>query len=52
MATIFDMELNDSEIEDLSNPQQQSVIDYELENPDQMVVNNEIEVIYLFLLLN
>ncbi|KPM03612.1 ribosomal protein S6 kinase beta-1-like protein [Sarcoptes scabiei] len=44
MATIFDMELNDSEIEDLSNPQQQSVIDYELENPDQMVVNNEIEI--------
>ncbi|KAH9413642.1 hypothetical protein DERP_009343 [Dermatophagoides pteronyssinus] len=76
MATIFEMELNDSEIEDFSNSQSSSqqlinnnnqsritghnhnnnnhlqqnnhhtnrLLDYEIENDDQMIVNNEIEV--------
>nr|XP_027203318.1 ribosomal protein S6 kinase beta-2-like [Dermatophagoides pteronyssinus] len=76
MATIFEMELNDSEIEDFSNSQSSSqqlinnnnqsritghnhnnnnhlqqnnhhtnrLLDYEIENDDQMIVNNEIEI--------
>lgn len=52
MATIFHMELNDSEFEDSamsnnashSNEQKHQIIDYEFDQDEDIVVDNEIEV--------